>query len=56
LATGKYFAVSSLRGKLGGLHALQGMARLDPFDADPQPQPPDGEFAQVVLLVAATSP
>src|SRR6266849_3789175 len=26
---------------------LLGMARLDPFNANPQPEPPDREFAQV---------
>jgi len=26
---------------------LLGMARLDPFNANTQPEPPDGEFAQV---------
>jgi hypothetical protein len=45
-------------GRLGGfflqgqMHALMaaillGMARLDPFDANPQPEPPDRELAQV---------
>jgi len=50
-------------GRLGGLflqremHAfvaavLLRVARLDPFDADAQPQPPDGQFAQVEQRVS----
>ena len=30
------------------------MARLDPFDANAQPQPPDGEFAQIRANISLT--
>jgi hypothetical protein len=31
-----------------GMTILPGRTRLDPFDADPQEEPPDGEFSQVL--------
>ncbi len=41
------------------MHALMtaillGMARLDPFDADPEPEPPDRQFAQVEQSVSGS--
>jgi hypothetical protein len=48
VATG-WFGGFFLQGEMHALITaiLLGMARLDPFHANAQPEPPDGEFAQV---------